>query len=58
MRAILVSRRHLQVLDLLAALDHATAEILAKRLGLPAGLVERLLAELEDAGLVSGGLLH
>ena len=58
MRVIRVSRRHQQVLDLLAGLDHATPELLARELELPAGLVERLLADLEAAGLVGGEIVH
>ena len=46
------------MLDLLAGLDHATPELLARELELPAGLVERLLADLEAAGLVGGEIVH
>ena len=57
-RVIRVSRRHQQVLDLLAALDHATPELLARELELPVGLVELLLADLEVAGLVGREIVH
>jgi DNA-binding IclR family transcriptional regulator len=46
------------VLEVLAALDHATAETLATRLALPLGLVERMLDELQDAGFIDGDLVH
>ena len=58
MRAILVSKKHLRVLDMLAALNHATATLLAKRLDLPVAVVERILTDLEEAGLVTGGTVH
>ena len=58
MRAILVSRRHIRVLDMLTALNHATATLLAKRLNLPPAVVEHILAELEEAGLVTGETVH
>ena len=46
------------MLDLLAALDHATPELLARELELPVGLVELLLADLEVAGLVGREIVH
>jgi DNA-binding IclR family transcriptional regulator len=57
-RAILVSRRHLQVLRLLVALNDATAALLAQRLDLPVAVVELLLSELEEAGLITGDTVH
>jgi len=58
MRAFIVSRRHMRVLDMLTVLNHATATLLAKRLDLPVAVVERILTELEEAGLVTGGTVH
>jgi len=57
-RAILVSRRHLRVLDMLAELNRATATLLARRLNLPVAVVERILTDLEEAGLVTGDTVH
>jgi DNA-binding IclR family transcriptional regulator len=57
-RTVLVSRRHLRLLVILAAEDHAFPDVLAERLGLPLECVERLLDDLEAAGLVDSATVH
>jgi DNA-binding IclR family transcriptional regulator len=46
------------VLRLLVALNDATAALLAQRLDLPVAVVELLLSELEEAGLITGDTVH
>jgi DNA-binding IclR family transcriptional regulator len=55
---VLVSRRHLRLLVVLAAEEQAFPDVLAERLGLPVGCVERLLDDLEAAGLVGSASVH
>jgi DNA-binding IclR family transcriptional regulator len=57
-RTILVSRRHLRLLVVLAAEEYVSPEVLAERLGLPLARVEQLLADLQAAGLVDSATVH
>ena len=57
-RTVPVSRRHLRLLAILAAEDYAYPDVLAERLGLPLERVERLLDDLQAAGLVDSALVH
>jgi DNA-binding MarR family transcriptional regulator len=57
-RTILVSRRHLRLLVVLAAEEYVSPEVLAERLGLTLARVEQLLADLQAAGLVDSATVH
>jgi DNA-binding IclR family transcriptional regulator len=57
-RTVLVSRRHIRLLVVLAAEEYVSPEVLAERLGLPLTRVERLLDDLQAAGLVDSATVH
>ena len=57
-RTVLVSRRHIRLLVVLAAEEYVSPEVLAARLGMPLARVEQLLDDLQEAGLVASATLH
>jgi len=57
-RTVLVSRRHLRLLVVLAAEEYVSPEVLAARLDMPFTCVEQLLDDLQDAGLVDSATVH
>jgi hypothetical protein len=57
-RTVLVSRRHLRLLVVLAAEEYVSPEVLAERLGLPLTRVEQLLDDLQAAGMVDSATVH
>jgi DNA-binding IclR family transcriptional regulator len=57
-RTVLVSRRHIRLLVVLAAEQYVSPEELAERLGMPLARVEQLLDDLQEAGLVDSATVH
>jgi hypothetical protein len=57
-RTVLVSRRHIRLLVVLAAEEYVSPEVLAARLGMPLARVEQLLEDLQQAGLVDSATVH
>jgi DNA-binding IclR family transcriptional regulator len=57
-RTVLVSRRHIRLLVVLAAEEYVSPEVLAARLGMPLTRVEQLLHDLQEAGLVDSATVH